>query len=113
MRTITTHLMAPMAVILLALCGPAAAQTTGGTGTGSAGSTGAPTANQSIGGASTPTQPSTPPRGTNSAGTANSSGGPAASSGTVGMANDHSDVKLDEKETRDVDKKIKSICKGC
>jgi hypothetical protein len=59
---------------------------------------------------------SPPPPGTNSAGTANSSGSPATtgSSATTGSArsNTSNDAAIDA-ENKEVDRKLKSICRGC
>ena len=61
----------------------------------------------------TPSSPSpnavtAPPPGTNSAGTAQSSGG----STTVGMGSSRTDDAIRAEDPK-IDKKIKSICKGC
>lgn len=94
---------------LIVICGIAAmpaaslAQGTGGT-TGS--TTGATTG--STGGV---VNAPAPPRGTNSLGTAQSSGGNRASGGTSGTG-DGADAAV-AAENRLLDKKMNSICRGC
>jgi hypothetical protein len=55
---------------------------------------------------------SVPPPGTNSAGTANSSGSSVTTGAAGPRAKGDSDIAI-EKEDKQVDSKIKSICRGC
>ncbi|EKS38049.1 hypothetical protein HMPREF9695_01889 [Afipia broomeae ATCC 49717] len=95
-------------VLVLAQIGGATAvlaQASGGTGGSSGGSTGASSPGAASGG-SLGTSAGSP--GTNSLGTAAPSG-----SGTTGSAaTGTGDPRVDKKD-RDVDNKVKSICKGC
>ncbi|MBW7971119.1 hypothetical protein [Bradyrhizobium sp. BR 10289] len=75
------------------------AQTTGGTsGSGSSGGV---------------SNSAAPPPGTNSLGTAQSSGANTAPGVTTGTAADPSTDKTVQTENRMLDKKLKSICRGC
>jgi hypothetical protein len=84
---------------LAAMPAIAFAQATGGT----AGSTG------STGGVA---NPRVPPPGTNSLGTAQSSGANAAPGMTTGTGSGAADATVNE-ENKLLDKKMKSICRGC
>ena len=97
-----TVAMKTLIVILSLAAMPAAsfAQATGGT--GSAGSTG------STGGVA---NSAAPPPGTNSLGTAQSSG--PGSGATIGTGNGGSTDAAVNAENRMLDKKLKSICRGC
>ena len=83
----------------------ALAQTSGGASGSSSGSTGASSPGAASGG-SLGTSAGAP--GTNSLGTAAPSG-----SGTMGAAATGTGDPQVDKQDRDVDKKVKSICKGC
>jgi hypothetical protein len=86
----------------------AAGQSGGGTG-GSVGGSGG-TAGMTTGTTPSATTTGAPPPGTNSAGTAQSSG----SGMTTGLAmGSTAEDKKIEDENRDVSRKLKGICKGC
>jgi hypothetical protein len=91
------------------LLAPAAgfAQGTGGAG----GSAGAGAGSPSSSGT---TSPQLAPPGTNSAGTAQSSGRPNSGEGvTTGSASGQSIDKTIEDENRSIDRRLKGICRGC
>ena len=97
-----TASMKSLIVILSLAAAPAVAfaQTSGGT-AGSSGSTGG-VGNSAL-----------PPPGTNSLGTAQSSGaGPGVTTGAASGTNPDADATVST-ENRMLDKKLKSICRGC
>ncbi len=93
-----------LATIAILLASPAALSQ--GTGQGAGQGTASPLSPQ-------PTSP--PPPGTNSAGTAQSSGGsPNTREGvTTGSANSQSVDQAIERENRSIDQRLKGICRGC
>ncbi|WGS23249.1 MULTISPECIES: hypothetical protein [unclassified Bradyrhizobium] len=95
---------AALATIAILLASPAAlAQGTG------------QSAGQGTGSPSSPQLTPPPPPGTNSAGTAQSSGGrPNTGEGvTTGSANAHSVDQAIANENRSIDRRLKGICRGC
>ena len=102
-----TTALATIAILLAPAAG--FAQATGGAG----GGTGSPSSGTSGTGTSSSPQ-LTPPPGTNSAGTAQSSGRPNSGEGvTTGSAAGQGIDKTIENENRAVDRQLKGICRGC
>ncbi|WP_076858553.1 hypothetical protein [Bradyrhizobium mercantei] len=103
MRKLSATVALATIAVLLAPAVTVAQGAGGGTGTG----------NPSSASPATP-QVASPPRGTNSAGTAQSSGGLNTGAGvTTGSASTENLDKAIEDENKTVDRRVKGICRGC